>query len=159
MTPPLWLRLRRLWWFVSDHETHIDFTFPCIGCGETVVLSGEGLGVPLVIHDEPWCHRRRNLVLEESPYWVTCWGCWKQRYYCWRIWVLFRWRFRLKYNWGWGVPACCRMGIHDFQPRENWEENGRRWIVGLCAICGFAQKFDVTDIWQALDDSVKKGAA
>jgi len=96
------LPLRRLWWFLADHKTYVIFRLPCRHCGDEIVIQGKGFGIF-------WLQgSRHNPVCIYAPFFNTkphkgsfwCHNCWRRLSYIVRWFIVQRWHFRLKYNWG-----------------------------------------------------------
>lgn len=94
------LTLRRLWWFFTDMKTYITFRWPCQHCGDEFGLWGRGFFPLRYKPHNPVCKYARWF---NEPYhrgWLYCRYCLRKALWNVRFWIVQRWKFRLKYNWG-----------------------------------------------------------
>jgi len=91
---------RRIWWFLTDHKTFIDFRWQCYHCDQELHLHGKGFRILAVKKHNPICIYAPYFNMEFHRGWRLCWRCWKRILTFKRRWMMYRWGFRLKYNWG-----------------------------------------------------------
>ena len=153
MMMPAWLLgPRRIWWFLTDWRTPIRFLWACPGCKWTTAREGRGFRPERRFsdHDNPIC--KYNKFYEHArtvPFRMYCWICVRNRVTDYRFWLVWRWRFRLRYNWGVGVPHECLHGNHDFgeKPAGVYTKDGAVFVIGKCKRegCGFAHRWEILD--------------
>lgn len=137
---------RRLWWFLTDWTTEIRFNVKCSHCGQQIVIESRGFRYPRTLPHNPVCEYRRGLNYEFPALWWLIWGCWRLRSYAYCAWFFSRWRFRVRYNWGVGVPAECLDGKHDWgdEPIAIYEDGNMRNVTGQCRRCGFCHRWETS---------------
>jgi len=147
------LPVRRLWWFATDTQTTVTFNYLCDHCKDQIVLTGRGFRLPRAVqHTNPLCKYAPFFRHIKRPFSLTCRSCWRARYVICRYWVVNRWRFRLKYNWGVGLTAECLAGNHQWpkEPDAIYEDGDTHWLQGTCLRCGFTHRWG-----QKIDQSVR----
>ena len=141
------LPFRRLWWFVSDHTTEIRFNWECAHCGEQIVMESTGFRPPRWVSHNALCGAGRSIrcsnAIRDLRGWLHCRYCRRLNLINYKMWLICRWNFRLKYNWGVGVPEECLRNEHDFgnEPEASYEEGNTLYLIGLCRRCGFRNRF------------------
>lgn len=140
----LLLPLRRIWWFLMDWDTVITYSLPCPRCGESIAYAIRGFWLDhYALHKTKICEYGRRINFKYPPLWWMFWGGWTLRYWDMVLVIRKRWQFRLKYNWGVGVPAECLRGNHQWPEKPNsvYEDNGQTFLVGICERCGFSHRW------------------
>ena len=138
------LPFRRLWWFTTDMRTSIAFNYPCDHCGDEIVMESRGFRFPRMLqHDNTLCKYGPFFRHHKGPFSWLCKSCRRGKFINYRFWVVNRWRFRLKYTWGVGVPEECLAGNHQWpaQPNSVYEDGDIRWYQGTCLRCGFTHRW------------------
>ena len=91
---------RRIWWFFTDMKIYIHFSYDCPYCGQMVGLRGQGFTPLNFYKHNPICKHARFYNLKQKDLRWNCLHCWKRGLEVTRFWIVQRWHYRKKYNWG-----------------------------------------------------------
>jgi hypothetical protein len=140
---------RRLLWFLTDWSTELRFNLPCRSCGEQIVMESRGFRYPRILWHNPYCENHRWLNRKSMAHGLRCRLCRDRWRFMFTWWIVCRWRFREKYNWGVGVDPECLKGNHLWpaEPDAHYVDGETTWFTATCPRCKFSMRWGILTRW------------